>query len=159
MAIKIYVVRHLLCTGLIHKAWKNLEHEAGVTEGRTVKSLYQWSDYVYEEDMDWLHCDDEDFEKPALTGTSAETTIDDKMEGGLKGMELLERVIFKNANVLHCNLRSNIVDTVLWYEFTACHIVYPFNLVIKEFPFFSLLYFHLSSVSRHSQMLMTVYSR
>ncbi|KAG0587422.1 hypothetical protein KC19_2G163300 [Ceratodon purpureus] len=99
--------------GLIHKAWKNLENEAGVTEGRTVKSLYQWSDYVYEEGMDWLDCDDEDFEKPALTGTSAETTIDDKMEGGLEGMELLERVIFKNANVLHCNLRSNIVDTVL----------------------------------------------
>lgn len=91
-----------------------MEHEAGATGGRTVKSLYQWSDYVYENDMDGLDCDDEDLEKPALTDTSAEATTDDKMEGGLKGVELLERVIFKNSNVLQCNLRSNIVDTVLW---------------------------------------------
>jgi hypothetical protein len=91
-----------------------LEHEAGATGGKTVKSLYRWSDYVYENGNDRLDCDDEDLENPALTDSSAEVTANDKIEGGLKGMELLKRVIFKNANVLQCNLRSNIVDTVLW---------------------------------------------
>lgn len=97
--------------GLIHKAWKTLEHEAGATGGKTVKSLYRWSDYVCENGR--LDCDDEDLENLALTDSIAEVTTNDKMEGGLKGMELLKRVIFKNANILQCNLRSNIVDTVL----------------------------------------------
>lgn len=99
---------------MIHKAWKNLEHEASGAGGRTVRSLYQWRDYVNEIESDGLDCDDEDLEEPTFKDSSAEATTNDKIEGGLKGLELLERVIFKNANVLQCNLRNNIVDTVTW---------------------------------------------
>ena len=91
-----------------------MEHEAGATGGRTVKSLYQWSDYVHENDMDRLDYDDEDLEQPALTESNTEATSNDTIEGGLKGMELRKRVIFKNVNILQCDLRSNMVDTVLW---------------------------------------------
>lgn len=103
----------MLCTGLIHKAWKNVEQEAGLTRGKTVKTLYEWNDYVYEDEVDYDDGDD-DYEKPALTDSGAGATTSDQIEGGLQGKELLERVIFKNANVLHCDLRKNIVDTVLW---------------------------------------------
>lgn len=87
-----------------------MELEAGLTGGKTVNSLYEWDDYVYEDEVDYDDYYDE--EKPAHSSVGATTT--DETEGGLQGKDLLERVIFKNANVLHCNLRRNVVDTVLW---------------------------------------------
>lgn len=100
----------IVLTGLINKAWNNLYNESGVSEKDTPQSLYDWIDYVREggdaalEDEDCTHGVAGD----QLQVSTSNTGI------GLQGKELLERVIFKNANILHCDLRSNMLDTVLW---------------------------------------------
>uniref|UniRef100_A0A7I4B8P9 RNA methyltransferase n=1 Tax=Physcomitrium patens TaxID=3218 RepID=A0A7I4B8P9_PHYPA len=96
--------------GLINKASKNLEQAAGNTGGRTVNSIYVWDDYVCENELDY---DDKDARKFSVSDVIPESTASDNVVDGLQGKELLERVIFKHANILHCNLRSNVVDTVL----------------------------------------------
>lgn len=89
--------------GLINKAWKNLEYEAGSSY---VESIYEWEDYVCDDEWDYGDKMDYDYdEKPASS---------DQNEDGLQGKELLKRVFFKNVNVLYCDFRENIVDTVLW---------------------------------------------
>lgn len=100
----------IVLTGLINKAWNNLYNESGVSEKDTPQSLYEWIDYVCEggdadnEDKDCTH---------GVAGDQVQVSTSDT-DIGLQGKELLERVIFKNANILHCDLRSNMLDTVLW---------------------------------------------
>lgn len=99
-----------MLTGLINKAWKNLYHESGVPEKDAPQSLYEWSDYVHERG----EADNEDEDcRNGVAGDQSQVSTSDT-DIGLQGKQLLERVIFKNANILRCDLRSNMLDTVLW---------------------------------------------
>ena len=94
----------IVLTGLINKAWKNLYYESGVPEKDTPQSLSEWSEYVHERG----DADNEDEDEDSTHGVAGDQlhVSTSNTDIGLQGKELLQRVIFKNANIVHCDLRN-----------------------------------------------------